>query len=242
MTSRIRVLGVSLDALRMSDVLAKIAHCLKTGVQTFIVTANTEIIMLCQKDDYFKSILATAEIVLPDGIGVVWAGKHLGYQVPERVAGFDLTQNILSLAGQNSYRVFFFGSSPGVAEKAAEKALLINPGLVVAGCQSGYFSPAESLDIVKRINEQQTDILLVALGAPRQEKWLYENRQFLQSKLLIGVGGTFDVMSGLAERAPLWMQKIGLEWFFRLCKQPSRIGRMLAIPKFILKIVFTKKH
>ncbi len=236
------VLGVTLHALGMQEVLKKVEEAIDARGKMLIVTANTEIVMFCQKDAFFRNIVNTAELVVPDGIGVVWAGKHLGSPVKERVAGFDLAQNLLSLAADKNWKIYFLGAAPGIAEKAAQNILKKYPDLKIAGWRDGYFLPKENALLVKEINKTAPDILFAALGAPKQEKWLYEHKNALDCKILLGVGGTFDVMAGVSKRAPQIWQELGLEWLYRLCRQPSRFWRMLTIPHFMLKILFSKKH
>ncbi|MDY4882801.1 MAG: WecB/TagA/CpsF family glycosyltransferase, partial [Anaerovibrio sp.] len=164
-----------------------------------------------------------------------------GEPMPERVAGFDLAQELMREAPARGDRIYFFGSAPGVADKAKAKAEELYPGIQVVGVRNGFFSEADEPQIIADIRAAKPDILLAALGVPKQEKWLKKHMQELQVPVSIGVGGTLDVMAGVMERAPLWMQKAKLEWLFRGLKQPSRAGRLLALPKFVLKVVASKK-
>ena len=178
--------------------------------------------------------------MLPDGAGAVWAGRHLGYKVPERVAGFDLYNELLDFSAYKGYKAYFFGGSPGVAEAAKAKAEELYPGVKVVGCHNGYFKDEDVPQIIADINASGADMLFVALGAPKQEKWLVAHRAELNAKILIGIGGSFDVLAGKMERAPKWMQDASLEWAFRLYKQPSRFMRMMALPKFVIKVMASK--
>ena len=197
--------------------------------------------MMCQKDaEYKKIVCQNADLVLADGAGTVWAGRKLGHNVPERVAGCDLFVELAKLSAKKGYKVFFFGAAPGIAEAARDKLLLVAPGLKVAGCRNGYFTEAENEEIIAEINASGADMLFAALGAPKQEKWLARFRSELKPQVLMGVGGSFDVLAGKMERAPLWMQKASLEWLFRLYKQPSRIGRMMVLPQFVIKVLQSK--
>ena len=197
--------------------------------------------MRATQDEELKDILNQADLVVPDGAGTVWAAGHLGEPMPERVAGFDLAQELMREAPSRGDRVYFFGSAPGVADKAKAKAEELYPGIQVVGVRNGFFSEADEPQIIADIRAAKPDILLAALGVPKQEKWLKKHMQELQVPVSIGVGGTLDVMAGVMERAPLWMQKAKLEWLFRGLKQPSRAGRLLALPKFVLKVVASKK-
>ncbi len=236
------ILGVPIHPFKMGEAVAVLEDSIKNGKQAFVVTANAEIIMMCQQDDEYKNIVSkSAEIVLPDGAGAVWAGRHLGYEIPERVAGFDLYCQLLEQAAKKGYKVYFFGGSPGIAEAAKKKSEELYPGVTVVGCRNGYFKEEESAAIIKEVNTSGADILFAALGAPKQEKWLERYRNQLEPKVLMGIGGSFDVFAGKMERAPKWMQDASLEWLFRLYKQPSRFMRMMALPKFVLKVIFCGK-
>ena len=242
MIEPIKILGVPVHALTMQESVEYLEGRLQAGEQTFVVTANAEIIMMCQQDaSYNKIISEDAQLVLPDGAGAVWAGRHLGYKVPERVAGFDLYCNLLAAAALKGYKSYFFGGAPGVAEAAKAKAEELYPGVQVVGCHNGYFTEAEVPEIIAALNASGADMLFVALGAPKQVKWLVEHREQLKPRILMGIGGSFDVLAGKMERAPKWMQEASLEWAFRLYKQPSRFMRMMALPKFVLKVMFSGK-
>ncbi|MBO4852557.1 MAG: WecB/TagA/CpsF family glycosyltransferase [Schwartzia sp.] len=206
-----------------------------------IATANAEMIMNATRDEELFEILRSADLVVPDGAGTVWAAHHLGYEMPERVAGYDLSQELLRRAPQKNRRVFFFGSAPGVAEKAKQKAEELYPGISVVGVRNGYFSSEEEPEIIREIREARPDLLLVALGVPKQEKWLNKHKEELDVPVSIGVGGTLDVMAGTMRRAPVWMQKAKLEWLFRGLLQPKRAGRLLALPKFVFRVHASKK-
>ena len=242
MQEPIKILGVPVNPLTMRQSVELLEQRMLAQEHTFVVTANAEIIMMCQEDaGYNKIVSQEAELVLPDGAGAVWAGRYLGHEVPERVAGFDLFNNLLALAAKKGYTAFFFGGSPGIAEAAKAKAESLYPGVKVAGCRNGYFTEAEEPEIIKAINASGADMLFVALGAPKQEKWLLQYRRQLRPHILMGIGGSFDVLAGKMERAPKWMQDASLEWAFRLYKQPGRFMRMLALPKFVLKVIFSGK-
>lgn len=238
----VKILGVPVHPLTMNESVVVLEEKLQKKEQAFVVTANAEIIMMCQQDKEYNNIVSEqADLVLPDGAGAVWAGRYLGNEVPERVAGFDLYNQLLKLSADKGYKAYFFGGAPGVAEAAKNKAEELYPGVKIVGCRNGYFTEAEEEAIIKEINDAAPDMLFVALGAPKQEKWLVKYRNQLKPRVLMGIGGSFDVLAGKMERAPKWMQEASLEWAFRLYKQPSRFMRMLALPKFVLKVIFCKK-
>ena len=240
MIEPIKILGVPVHPMTMQEAVTALEERMQADMQTFVVTANAEIIMMCQEDAGYNQIIShEAELVLPDGAGAVWAGRHLGYNVPERVAGFDLYNKLLALSAKKGYRAYFFGGSPGIAEAAKAKSEELYPGVQIVGCHNGYFTDADVPAIIDAINKSGAEMLFVALGAPKQEKWILEHRNELKPRILMGIGGSFDVLAGKMERAPKWMQDASLEWAFRLYKQPSRFMRMMALPKFALKVIFS---
>lgn len=238
----IKILNVPVHPMTMKEAVNSLEEAILADKQNFVVTANAEIIMMCQDNAEYNEIVSNkADLVLPDGAGSVWAGRYLGYKVPERVAGFDLYCQLLALSAKKGYKAYFFGGAPGVAEAAKIKAEDLYPGVKIVGCHNGYFSPEDELTIINDINKSGADMLFVALGAPKQEKWLIAHRDEINAKILMGIGGSFDVLAGKMERAPKWMQDASLEWAFRLYKQPSRFLRMMALPKFVLKVLFSSK-
>ena len=237
----VEILGVPVASLTMAEAVAQAERWMDERRGALIATANAEMIMNATRDEELMEILRAADLVVPDGAGTVWAAHHLGHAMPERVAGYDLAQALLKRAPEKNRRVFFFGSAPGVAEKAKQKAEAIYPGIQVVGVRNGYFSEADEPGIIREIRGAQPDLLLAALGVPKQEKWLKKHKDELGVPVSIGVGGTLDVMAGTARRAPLWMQKAKLEWLFRGILQPKRAGRLLALPKFVFRVHQSKK-
>ncbi len=241
MSDKIDILGVKVDPVTMSQAVAQVQDYMDEKKNVLIATANAEMIMRATHDKELQAILNDAALVVPDGAGTVWAAHHLGHDMPERVAGFDLAQELMRIAPQRKRRVFFFGSAPGVAEKAKAKAEKLYPGIEIVGVRNGFFTEKDEPEIIAQIKEAKPDLLLAALGVPKQEKWLYKHKEELGVPVSIGVGGTLDVMAGVMKRAPLWMQKAKLEWLFRGMLQPKRAGRLMALPKFVLKVHAAKK-
>lgn len=240
MAERMKILGVPVDPMTMQEAVDTITARTVSGKQTFVVTANAEIIMMCQENSSYNEIVCkNADIVLADGAGAVWAGRHKGYTVPERVAGYDLYRNLLDKGRKQGMKSYFFGGSPGIADIAKAKVEELYPGVEVVGTHNGYFKEEDVPAIIEEINASAADYLFIALGAPKQENWIMANKDKLQCKLFMGIGGSFDVLAGKMERAPKWMQDAGLEWAFRLYKQPSRFMRMMALPKFVIKVIFS---
>ena len=197
--------------------------------------------MIAQHDVNFRNILNRADLCVPDGVGLLWAARRRGTPLPERVTGSDGVPIIAEHAAQNGWRLYFLGAAPGVADKAADILRAKYPELKIVGVYSGSPAPDEEDAIVERVNASQADILFVAYGAPEQDKWIARNLPRLRVIMAMGVGGAFDFIAGVVPRAPLWMQRMGLEWLFRLYLQPWRIRRMLRLPRFVLAVLFERK-
>ena len=211
MAERVNILGVAVDAVTMPEAVAAVEYYMDARAGVTVATANAEMIMRATKDAALRDVLAAAALVVPDGAGTVWAARHLGHAMPERVAGYDLVQELLRRAPAAHRRVYFFGSAPGVAEKAKAKAEQLYPGIEIVGVRDGFFSADMNDAIISDIRTARPDLLLVALGVPKQEKWIHEHLAALGVPVAIGVGGTLDVMAGVMKRAPRWMQKAKLE-------------------------------
>ena len=241
MAERVNILGVDVDAVTMAEAVDVVRRAMDTRAGVMVATANAEMLMRATHDEELRRILNASALVVPDGAGTVWAARHLGHAMPERVAGYDLAQELLRCAPAEGRRVYFFGSAPGVAEKAKAKAEQLYPGIEIVGVRNGFFSLADNAAIIAEIRAARPDLLLVALGVPKQEKWIAAHLAELDVPVAIGVGGTLDVMAGVMKRAPHWMQKAKLEWLFRGLMQPKRAGRLLALPKFVLKVHASRK-
>lgn len=231
------ILGVPVTPFSMAEAVAWLMERVAKNVTTQVVTANAEIIMMAQDLPAYRALLEHTDLILADGAGTVWAGRKLGYNVPERVAGFDLFLHLLEYGASHGTTFFLFGAALGIAEAAKKKAEELYPGVKIVGTRNGYFNKEDEPEIIKEINDSGADVLFAALGAPKQEFWLQEHREELKPALRVGLGGSFDVLAGKMERAPKWMQEASLEWLFRLYKQPSRLGRMMALPKFVIKVL-----
>ncbi len=233
------ILGVQVDNLVMSEVMSKIDLYLKEDTHRMIFTPNPEMIMAAREDDYFFEVLNSADIVIPDGIGVVYASKLNKVKISERVAGCDVVFNMLEKYKDSNKTIYFLGAGKGVAEKAKANIEEKYKGLKIVGVHDGYFDAEEEAKIINEINELKPDILLVGLGLAKQEKWIFEHRN-LNVKLSMGVGGVIDVMAGIVNRAPEIFIKLNLEWFYRVLKQPSRFFRILKLPIFVLTVFCEK--
>ena len=241
MPKKVTILGVPVDAITMGEAVARIDGFIEKRTPVLVATANAEMLMRATHDGALRRILQGAAMVTPDGAGTVWAAHHLGHAMPERVAGYDMVQELMREAPAKHRRIFFFGSAPGVADKAKKKAEQLYPGIEIVGTRNGFFTAADEPAIIEEIKAAHPDILLAALGVPKQEKWLAKHLGELGVPVAIGVGGTFDVMAGVMKRAPHWMQRAKLEWLFRGMMQPQRAGRLLALQRFVLKVHAKKR-
>lgn len=240
MRNTVNILDVNIDVLNMSQAIERISDFLKEDCVKTVFTPNSEIIMVAQKDNELKNILNNSDMLIADGIGVVWASRMVGKSIPERVTGFDTMTNLFKEGSDGSISFYLLGGKPGTVEKAHKELLKQYPNINVAGMHHGYFNADEEKEIIKEINDLCPDILLVALGAPKQEKWIYNNKANLCVKVCMGVGGCFDVIAGNVKRAPVVFQRLGLEWFYRLIKEPSRYKRMLKLPQFAITVMLNK--
>lgn len=240
MRNTVNVLGVNVDKVTFDEALNIAENLAKTQGVSAIFTPNPEIIMCAKEDREMREILNSADLCTADGIGVVYGAKILGDPVPQRVAGFDLTCALIERLSATGDGIFLFGAKPGVAEEAQKRLKEKYPGIVVSGTRNGYFKEEDEREIVEEINKSGAKVLLVCLGAPKQEKWIAKHRENLKVNLCMGVGGTLDVLAGTAKRAPEIFIKLNLEWLYRLLKNPSRIGRFAALPKFVIEVVKNK--
>lgn len=238
MKDKVNILGVNVDMVTIPQAADRIMEFLKEDKLHKVYTPNSEIIMVAYKDAEFAALLNDAELLTADGIGVVYASKILGKPISERAAGYDIACDVLDRIKGTDHSLFLFGGKPGVAELAKEKLEEKYPGIRIAGMRNGYFKPEEEPDIVEEINKSGADLLFVCLGAPKQEQWLARNAAALKGvRVAMGIGGSLDVFAGTVLRAPDWYCKHGLEWFYRLKKEPWRAKRMLALPKFAMTVL-----
>lgn len=234
----IHILGIPVHAVTMEETLALIEGYMAELRVHQIATVNPEFVMAAQSDAAFRHVLRTADLCLPDGVGLLFAARRQGRSLPERVPGSELVYRMAEQAAQRSWPLFLLGAAPGVAEEAAQIFCARYPGLCIAGTYAGSPDPADNEAIVKRINDSGALLLFVAYGAPNQDKWIERNRITLTTvRVAIGVGGSLDFVTGRALRAPEWAQKMGLEWLHRLYKEPWRWRRMLALPRFAVKVM-----
>ena len=236
-TRSIDVLGVRVDDVTMSEALAIGRACIRSGRSHRIVTPNAEFVMAARHDQRFRQSLNDSTLAIPDGAGLLLAGRILGTPLREQVTGTDLADKLAGLAAREGYRVFLLGAAPGVAEAAAEQLAARHPGLLIAGTHPGSSEP-EADDETRRVlgTAGQIDLILVAYGARKQEDWIARNQAALGIPLAIGVGGALDFFAGRVPRAPAWLRRAGFDWLFRLAVQPWRWRRQLVLPRFVATV------
>ena len=226
------ILGVGVHDVTEDEVVALVGRFLEEGRPAQVATVNPEFVMAAQQNAAFCETLNSVDLAVPDGIGLIWAGRLLGTPLRGRAAGVELTRRLAALCAAHGYGLYLLGAAPGVAEEAAARLRAECPDLVIAGTYAGSPDREEEDDIVARIRGAAPRVLLVAYGAPQQDLWLRRNLPRLGAVVGLGVGGTFDYISGRVPRAPAWIRRIGLEWLYRLTRQPWRWRRMLALPMF----------
>lgn len=245
------VLGVRVDrlsqrqALDMIDQLIALRRASDNALPCQqIVTVNTEFVMAAQRNTDFCQAINSAALVVADGIGVVWATHFVNSPAPERITGTDTLVALAKRCAEKGYRLYLLGAVPGVAEQTGVCLQTLAPGLQIAGTYAGSPAPAEEDAILERIRTANADVLCVAYGAPAQDLWIHRNLSRLPAAVAMGVGGAYDFLSGRQHRAPRAMQRMGLEWLYRLYREPWRWQRMLAIPRFIIQVLLKgrKKH
>ncbi|KAB3534174.1 WecB/TagA/CpsF family glycosyltransferase [Alkaliphilus pronyensis] len=237
MRERVEILKVPIDAVTVDEAMEELIGFINQDDFMKVYTPNPEIVMLAQADKKLFNILKEGNLVVPDGIGLILASKLKGLGLKERVTGVDLTDRLLKHCSTNNKSIYILGGKPNVPEKAAENISKKYKGIKIAGVCNGYFESNENERIIHEINSSGTDVLFVCLGSPKQEHWIDDNKDKLKCKLAIGVGGSVDIYAGTAKRAPIVFQRLGLEWFYRLIKEPKRYKRMLLLPKFLVKFV-----
>jgi N-acetylglucosaminyldiphosphoundecaprenol N-acetyl-beta-D-mannosaminyltransferase len=199
-----------------------------------VVTADASMAVTARRDPELRAIIAGADLVTPDGAGILWASRMLRCPLTSKVSGVDLVAHAVRLSAERGWKLFFLGAAPGVAAEAAQRLTERFPGAQIVGTHDGYFTPEQEPNVLAQIQAAQPDILFVAFGIPRQEKWINRHKDALGVPVSLGIGGSFDVHSGRVQRAPVWMQKRGLEWLHRLAANPKKIGKVMTLPEFVL--------
>lgn len=237
---KISIAGINIDNITMDQAVEKVYKYISTHDNHSVYTPNAEIMMDGIKNSELKNVLNSADMLVADGAGVVLASKLLNRNLKEKVSGFDLVKALLISSKNRPIKFFLLGGKPGIAETASANIICDYPGAEIVGTRNGYFSEQDEPEIIDQINRTGADVLLVCLGAPKQELWIHRHKKDLSVKVCIGVGGTLDVLAGNVKLAPDFFRNHGLEWLYRLIKEPWRLKRMMRLPKFILYILGIK--
>ncbi len=235
---RINVLGVGFDNYTMEEAIAEGMRLINEPGAHYVATPNPEIVEVCRENEAANIAVNDADIVIPDGIGVIYGAKILGTPLKQKIPGIEFAENLMVKMAEEKKSLYLLGAKPGVAEQAAEKLKEKYPGLIITGTHDGYFQDNEK--IAADIRASMADVVFVCLGAPKQELWMKQYGEATGAHLLLGLGGSLDVFAGIVQRAPKMFQKTGMEWFYRLMKQPSRVGRMMRLPLFLVHAVREK--
>lgn len=235
---RTEIFGVGFDDMTAEQAVSFANDTINAGEKAYIVTPNPEIVWIARKDKPLRDSINSAALVLPDGVGIILAAKILGTPLRELIPGIDFTTLLLDKLSNSGGSVFLLGAKPGVAEEASRKLIDSHPGLVIAGVADGYFT--DDRPVIEQINSACPDLLLVCLGAPKQELWMAGSISKLNVRICVGLGGALDVFAGTVKRAPMLFRRLGLEWLYRLIREPRRIKRMIKLPLFILAILLMR--
>lgn len=242
MQNRIKILNCPIDNISMEETLSVIDRSIKNKTNLHHVVVNAAKMVHIQKDKELYDSVVNSDIINADGQAVVWASKFLNQPLPERVSGIDLMENLVQLAYEKQYKVFFFGAKEEVVKGVINKYINIYNNDIIAGYRNGYFDKHDEKAIAKQISESKADILFVAISSPTKEIFLNNYKNIIDTPFIMGVGGSFDVVAGKVKRAPLWMQKYGLEWFYRFLQEPRRMWkRYLYTNSMFLYLVFKEK-
>lgn len=240
--NKTKILGINIDNITLEEAGIITKELIENSNKSckIVVAPNTEFIMMAQKDEEFYKVLNNADLATPDSVGVMIGGKLQKRPFKERIPGQSYFRKVLELGEKQGWTFYFLGGKENTAEKAAENIKKIYPEIKIVGCHEGFFEKDSEEDVIKEINSLKPNVLFVAMGAPIQEKWINNHKEKLEVDLAAGQGGTFDYEAGNIKRAPVIFQKLGIEWLWRLILQPSRICRMVVLPIYLMKILFTK--
>lgn len=231
-------LGVDVSPLDYEGIIADLRNRMEAGLQSTIIAVNPEKVMTAEKNEELRQLINSSTYQIPDGVGILLASKMKGGKIASRVTGVDMMDRLIRFAAEENHKVFLYGAKEEVVTLAKQKLEEKYPGLNISGYENGYEKDNDK--IINKINASGAELLFVAMGSPKQELWIRENMGKLNVKVFQGVGGSFDVFSGKVQRAPLFFRKLGIEWLYRLSKEPKRFKRQLALPKFLLRILGAK--
>lgn len=244
----VKIFGINIFNITMEETCKLLDDYLSGNTLRAIYTPNTEIVMLSKDDKELSELLNKGDLIIPDGIGLIYGSRIKKKPLKERVTGFDTSIKLLEKANDKGYSLYLLGGKEGVAKNAADNIKKNYPNINIKGYHHGYFKGShlgikdseEENKIIEEINRLEPDIIFVGMGFPKQEIWIDSNKSRIKGKVIIGNGGVMDILAGNSKRAPEIFQKLGLEWFYRLIKEPSRIKRQILLPKFLLEVIFSK--
>jgi N-acetylglucosaminyldiphosphoundecaprenol N-acetyl-beta-D-mannosaminyltransferase len=235
--TRFTLLGVPIDPVTEAEAVNWVARALVERRPRLVISVNPERIMQAGREPPFGAVLRGADLALADGVGVVWAARRLGHPLPERLAGVDFVRALAARGAAEGWRFFFLGGGPGVAEAAGRALADAYPGFILAGTHAGSPHPASDAATIEAVRSSGAQLLFLAYGAGAEEAWLARNLAASGASVGMGVGGAFDFISGRVRRAPRWMRNWGLEWLHRLSREPWRWRRMIALPRFVIRVM-----
>lgn len=242
--TKLKFLNTTVDNLTMNEAIEVADKLIQEKNNSYIVTPNVDHIVKLESDDHFRNVYKEANLVLTDGQPLIWLSKFLGTPIKEKISGSDFFPEICNLAQQKGYSIFLLGAAEGVAQKAADNLRIDYPGIKIAGVFSPDYgfekSDKKITEIIQLINEVKPDILAVGLGAPKQEKFLYDYKEKLNVPLSMAIGASIDFVAGNVKRSPRWMQSAGLEWFYRLLKEPKRMFRRYLVDDLKILKIYSK--
>lgn len=239
--SKVQILGQPVDVVTMEQAMDRIESLLAGQGSHLVITADASGIVQANEDPELAALYQSASLVTPDGVGVVWAAKRQGVHVPAKVSGVDLVAKLCEASAKKGYRIFLLGAEPGVADAAAKKLSELYPGCQIVGSRHGYFKPDQDEAVAREVAQAKPEILFVAMGIPRQEKFIAATMKTIGAKVSMGVGGSFDVYSGKTKRAPAAFQKLHLEWLWRLLLNPKKISKVKLLPRFVRMVISERK-
>ncbi|UNK18090.1 WecB/TagA/CpsF family glycosyltransferase [Paenibacillus sp. N3/727] len=237
----VSIFGIPFSKLNMNDTVKYLTEAVISGRPHQVITANPIMVMAALDDPEYKKMMQNADLIVPDGSGIVWAAGVGGDPLTERVTGFDMLHELMKVGENYRWKFYLLGTTPEVIQEAAERLQMQYPAAIIAGYRDGFFGPEQDDEVIEGIRAVSPDLLFVARGADTQEPWIARYKERLGVPIMMGVGGSFDIISGKSKRAPKVFQKLRLEWFYRLLKEPTRFKRMLALPKFAVKVLREKE-
>ena len=234
---KVPIFGIPFSTMSKQETVEYITDRIEANIQTHVITANPIMVMSALEKPQYKEMMLRSDLIVPDGSGILWAAEQGGSPIPERVTGIELIHELMNKGEKHHWKVYLLGTSQAVIESAAKTLQLQYPQVRIVGYRNGYFTAEQDAEVVAEIAALEPQLLFVARGAETQEPWIVKHRKSLAVPLIMGVGGSFDVISGQLKRAPKWMQRSRLEWLFRLIQEPTRLPRMMVIPRFMLKVM-----